>query len=73
MGGVRGFIASILVLPALYCLYATLSFHALQVISTPEQLPRVRYNRNFWFVLFVVAVSLMILVLKLRKAKNPDR
>jgi hypothetical protein len=44
------------VLFAIFCLYSALSFHLLQDISSPEQLPRVRYDRNCWLVFFFVAM-----------------
>ena len=52
---------------ALFCLYSAFHFHTIQVISTPEQLPRMQYNRNCWLGFFAITAMLWLLVHHLRK------
>jgi len=55
------------VLSTLFCLYSALSFHILQDISTPDALPRVRYDRNVWFILACVSGAVSFLLIRLRR------
>jgi len=52
------------------CLYAAFHFHTLQVGSTSEQLPRVRFNRNAWLVLILLAAALFAFVLLYRPRRR---
>ena len=62
-----------LALLCLFCLYSAISFHILQDISSPEQLPRVRYDRNFWLVLLLISLLAEITLMSERRFPKPRR
>jgi hypothetical protein len=56
---------TVLILACLFSLYSTLNFWTIQAISTPEQLPRMKYDAAAWFAIFfatVIALATVILL-----------
>jgi hypothetical protein len=56
-----------LLLACLFGLYSTFHFLTVQDISSPQQLPRVRYNQYWWFGFSIVCAAGLVLTLRRRR------
>jgi hypothetical protein len=62
---------TLLILAGLFSLYSAISFWLIQDISTPTQLPRMRYSMIFWGATFLASViGTIALFLTHRKKPN---